>query len=50
MEDETITAIASGDYPTWIHNGLFEALSAALNEAVNCTQVTNMPTCSFTEG
>ena len=43
--DETLTITPSGDYPTWIHNGLLEALQAAIGAAKKCSQVTNTPTC-----
>jgi hypothetical protein len=43
--DETLTITPNGAYPTWIHNGLLEALNAAVGAAAQCSQVTNTPTC-----
>lgn len=45
VEGETLTITPSGSYPTWIHNGLIEALSAAVKATATCKDVTNTPTC-----
>lgn len=36
----TITIVPGGVYPTWIHNGLLEALQAAVDKAAVCSSVT----------
>jgi hypothetical protein len=43
--DETLTITPNGDYPTWIHNGLWEALNAAINAVAKFSKVTNDPVC-----
>lgn len=45
VDDETLTINPSGDYPTWIHNGLIDALSAAVKAVANCSDVTQTSTC-----
>jgi len=47
--DITVTVNPSGDYPTWIHEGLGEALGAAIAAAAQCADVTNTPTCPSAE-
>jgi hypothetical protein len=48
ITDETLTIEPSGAYPTWIHNGLIDALSAAVKAVAKCEDVTNTPTCAST--
>jgi hypothetical protein len=36
----TITVTPDGSYPTWIHNGLLDALKATLDKIKKCNQVT----------
>jgi hypothetical protein len=47
VDDETLTVNPSGDYPTWIHNGLLDALRAAVKAVAVCQDVTNTPNCGF---
>ncbi|PGH16235.1 hypothetical protein AJ80_05258 [Polytolypa hystricis UAMH7299] len=39
-----------GAYPTWIHNGLLQALHAAVKKVAKCKNITSRPKCSFTQG
>lgn len=48
VKDETLTIEPSGSYPIWIHNGLIDALSAAVKVIAKCEDVTNTPTCPNT--
>ena len=43
--DEILTIMPNGDYPTWIHNGLWDALNAAIKAVANCSTVTHDPVC-----
>lgn len=45
VDGETLTINPSGSYPTWIHNGLIESLSAAVKAIAKCEDVRNTPTC-----
>ena len=42
---ETLTVNPSGSYPTWIHNGLIDALHAAVKEIATCKDVTHQSPC-----
>lgn len=46
VEDETLTVNPSGSYPTWIHNGLIDALGAAVKAVAKCEQVTQTSACA----
>ncbi|KAI3324079.1 hypothetical protein HD806DRAFT_543494 [Xylariaceae sp. AK1471] len=48
IQDITITIHPDGAYPTWIHNALLDALSAAVKAVAQCADVTNSPTCPTT--
>jgi hypothetical protein len=45
VDDITVHVDPSGAYPTWIHNGLIDGLSAAVKAIAKCEDVTNTPTC-----
>jgi hypothetical protein len=45
VDDETVTLTPNGAYPSWIHNGLLDALRAAVKAAATCSDVTNTPVC-----
>ena len=45
VDGETLTITPSGDYPSGMQGNLLAALNAAIGAAVNCTLVTNIPTC-----
>lgn len=45
--DEVLTLTPSGDYPSWIHNGLMDSLSAAINAAQNCSSYTHQDNCGY---
>lgn len=42
---ETLTINPSGSYPTWIHNGLIDTLSAAVKAIAECKDVKTTPAC-----
>ncbi|MCJ1347368.1 hypothetical protein MMC31_005592 [Peltigera leucophlebia] len=42
---ETLTVNPSGSYPTWIHNGLIDALSAAVKAIAECKPINTTPAC-----
>lgn len=42
---ETLTVNPSGSYPTWIHNGLIDTLSAAVKVIAECRDVTTTTGC-----
>lgn len=46
VEDETLTVNPSGSYPTWIHNGLIDAIGAAVKAVARCEQVTQTSACA----
>lgn len=41
----TITVHPSGEYASWAHNALHDALRAAVHQIAECEDVTNTPTC-----
>lgn len=41
-EPITVTMKPSGEYPTWIHNGLLDILKASVKEVANCRKVVNV--------
>ena len=47
VDDETLTINPSGDYPTWIHNGLLETLKAAIQVVAVCEDVTHESGCPY---
>lgn len=42
---ETLTVNPIGSYPTWIHNGLIEALGAAVKAVAECKDIKHTPSC-----
>ena len=46
IDDETLTINPFGSYPTWIHNGLLETLSAAVQAVAKCEDVTQWSGCA----
>ncbi|KAI1378717.1 hypothetical protein F4677DRAFT_465844 [Hypoxylon crocopeplum] len=45
VDDITVTIHPSGSYPTWIHNGLIDALHAAVKAVADCQDVTHKSDC-----
>ncbi|RDL36423.1 Uncharacterized protein BP5553_05775 [Venustampulla echinocandica] len=45
--DETLTINPSGSYPTWIRNGLRDALRAAVKATAKCETIVHTPNCGF---
>ncbi|KAL1959284.1 hypothetical protein VTO42DRAFT_2471 [Malbranchea cinnamomea] len=45
---QTISVIVKpeGEYPTWIRNGLLDALIASVKAVIKCREVTTTPTCA----
>ncbi|KAF2646751.1 hypothetical protein P280DRAFT_18239 [Massarina eburnea CBS 473.64] len=47
VSDISITLGPAGAYPTWIRNGLIDALKAAVKEIAKCSDVTHTDNCGF---
>lgn len=45
VDDITVTIHPSGSYPTWIHNGLLDALRGAVKAVADCKDVTHKSDC-----
>lgn len=45
--DETLTLNPIGAYPTWIRNGLRDALGAAVKAVAKCKKVVHSQNCGF---
>lgn len=45
VKSATLTVNPSGSYPTWIHNGLLDAIGAAVKAVAKCEKITRTSTC-----